>query len=412
MQAEIRARPSDSGQGQAGRESGLQAFLHDGYLPGNAYSPLSLLPFATQTLPEDTPTYDPSQALSQLGAGNSIVPIDFTVSPLEALEEVKRRLGRIVFWEGLKIDLERDVEIKRLAAYPIYFPVYISEYTFTPEERGKSRSITIVMDAHEADADSCRLAVPRPFNPRQATINSSQDAAPNPSETYWVNVPAFLNNIAIHTDSLFLPTAANGANPQVSLASSLAESYAQWLNPPARPPTSAEVEEDPRLAHYTPSPSPLARIDQVPIDWSDPRIMAWNGSDREQMERKLQDDQLALVTKMQQEAAQEMYNSVQKVSSMAPESSSAASPPKRPLRSGSRGARSSPQSRRYTTSARRDAAAPSSSSAVDIKPPTTTTTTATALERFPAAWRPYLELMRLDKPIGTVLLYWPCGERR
>lgn len=27
----------------------------------------------------------------------------------------------------------------------------------------------------------------------------------------------------------------------------------------------------------------------------------------------------------------------------------------------------------------------------------------------PAAVRPYFELARLDKPIGTWLLYWPCG---
>ena len=26
----------------------------------------------------------------------------------------------------------------------------------------------------------------------------------------------------------------------------------------------------------------------------------------------------------------------------------------------------------------------------------------------PRAWRPYLRLMRLDRPIGTWLLFWPC----
>lgn len=30
------------------------------------------------------------------------------------------------------------------------------------------------------------------------------------------------------------------------------------------------------------------------------------------------------------------------------------------------------------------------------------------LARLPAAWRPYIQLMRLDRPIGTWLLYWPC----
>lgn len=31
------------------------------------------------------------------------------------------------------------------------------------------------------------------------------------------------------------------------------------------------------------------------------------------------------------------------------------------------------------------------------------------VERLPAAWRPYARLARLDRPIGTWLLYWPCA---
>jgi hypothetical protein len=37
----------------------------------------------------------------------------------------------------------------------------------------------------------------------------------------------------------------------------------------------------------------------------------------------------------------------------------------------------------------------------------------TWLDRLPSAlqpMKPYLELTRIDKPIGTWLLYWPCGE--
>ena len=30
------------------------------------------------------------------------------------------------------------------------------------------------------------------------------------------------------------------------------------------------------------------------------------------------------------------------------------------------------------------------------------------VERAPRAWRPYLQLMRLDRPIGIWLLFWPC----
>ncbi|KAJ2792150.1 Para-hydroxybenzoate--polyprenyltransferase, mitochondrial precursor (PHB:polyprenyltransferase) [Coemansia guatemalensis] len=30
------------------------------------------------------------------------------------------------------------------------------------------------------------------------------------------------------------------------------------------------------------------------------------------------------------------------------------------------------------------------------------------IDRFPEPMRPYLYLSRIDKPIGTWLLYWPC----
>src|SRR5947199_10331949 len=30
------------------------------------------------------------------------------------------------------------------------------------------------------------------------------------------------------------------------------------------------------------------------------------------------------------------------------------------------------------------------------------------VDRAPLGWRPYLRLARLDRPIGTWLLFWPC----
>ncbi|KAJ1926144.1 Para-hydroxybenzoate--polyprenyltransferase, mitochondrial precursor (PHB:polyprenyltransferase) [Tieghemiomyces parasiticus] len=43
-------------------------------------------------------------------------------------------------------------------------------------------------------------------------------------------------------------------------------------------------------------------------------------------------------------------------------------------------------------------------------PPTATPVAyGTWLDRFPAGARPYLFLLRLDKPVGTWLLYWPCA---
>lgn len=45
-----------------------------------------------------------------------------------------------------------------MTAHPIYFPLYIGEFEFTPDQphpengkRVKSRRITIVMDAHDED---------------------------------------------------------------------------------------------------------------------------------------------------------------------------------------------------------------------------------------------------------------------
>lgn len=45
----------------------------------------------------------------------------------------------------------RHPQHPQLASYPIYFPLYIGEFEFDPEETGgkKTRRITIVMDAHD-----------------------------------------------------------------------------------------------------------------------------------------------------------------------------------------------------------------------------------------------------------------------
>ena len=33
----------------------------------------------------------------------------------------------------------------------------------------------------------------------------------------------------------------------------------------------------------------------------------------------------------------------------------------------------------------------------------------TIVHSFPLSWQPYLRLIRLDRPIGTYLLFWPCA---
>lgn len=40
---------------------------------------------------------------------------------------------------------------------------------------------------------------------------------------------------------------------------------------------------------------------------------------------------------------------------------------------------------------------------------TTSSTPITWVDRLPAKWRPYLYLTRIDKPIGTLLLFYPCA---
>jgi len=35
----------------------------------------------------------------------------------------------------------------------------------------------------------------------------------------------------------------------------------------------------------------------------------------------------------------------------------------------------------------------------------------TWLDRMPKSVQPYLYLTRIDKPIGTWLLFWPCGNQ-
>jgi hypothetical protein len=80
-------------------------------LPGNSFSPISLLDFTQPDLPEAMPVWDPTSDLKQLeGFDNmDISAVPFSVDPLKALDLVKRRLGRHVRLGGDRIDMERDV---------------------------------------------------------------------------------------------------------------------------------------------------------------------------------------------------------------------------------------------------------------------------------------------------------------
>lgn len=63
-----------------------------------------------------------------------------------------------------------------------------------------------------------------------------------------------------------------------------------------------------------------------------------------------------------------------------------------------------------------DASAASSTTTINAVPTDQQTAIAppkTWLDKLPSVLqpvKPYLELIRIDKPIGTLLLYWPCGK--
>lgn len=45
----------------------------------------------------------------------------------------------------------------QLASYPIYFPLYVGEFEFSPDDSKKTRRVTIVMDAHDENVGTRRL---------------------------------------------------------------------------------------------------------------------------------------------------------------------------------------------------------------------------------------------------------------
>jgi len=116
---------------------------------GNAFTPLSLLDFSQGDLPDDLPAWEPSVALAQLGGSIPISSIPYTVSPLKTLDLIKRRLSRTVRLVGEQIDMERDVKELLTVAHPVYFPLYVSEWTFKLTDDSKARRITVVMNADD-----------------------------------------------------------------------------------------------------------------------------------------------------------------------------------------------------------------------------------------------------------------------
>jgi hypothetical protein len=83
------------------------------FYAGNSFSPLSLLPFSTQRLPDVLPPYTPSLDLTQLGPDMPITAVPFGgYTPADVFERLKSESGRVVEWHGLKIDLEKDLDVQ------------------------------------------------------------------------------------------------------------------------------------------------------------------------------------------------------------------------------------------------------------------------------------------------------------
>ncbi|BEJ11381.1 hypothetical protein CspHIS471_0108030 [Cutaneotrichosporon sp. HIS471] len=234
-----------------GEESPAWMTVREAYIPGNPYAPLSYLSFSIPPLEDDLPVYDAGKDLNQL-RDMDIVPVDFTVNPFATIDKLKDVIKRQRNMGGMKVDPDKWKE-SLLAAYPIYFPIYIAEYVIAGGDN--KRSFQLVMDAHSEDTGKCRVSVP---NPPEVWLKGA------PPKNYFVN-PAPL----MPTMTLILGSAP--AQPfQQSPAEVARINYDQWLSP------KPESKDDIR-------PSPTLSVSRnAKIDWTDPRIQAWNGVEREE----------------------------------------------------------------------------------------------------------------------------------
>ncbi|KAJ9095267.1 hypothetical protein QFC21_005633 [Naganishia friedmannii] len=152
---------------------------------------LSPLPLATKRIPADLPTYDQVIDLAQLTEEVGTLEIPAVpyggFAPFDVSGRMRKEASGLVDeWEGMKVDLERDLVVQMMTAHPTRFPLHLWEFDFSPDQhtengrKAKSRRITIVMDAHDEDPDICGLAVLRPYG----SPNRIGD------ETYYINPTA------------------------------------------------------------------------------------------------------------------------------------------------------------------------------------------------------------------------------
>ncbi|OCF32211.1 hypothetical protein I316_06125 [Kwoniella heveanensis BCC8398] len=253
-------------QGSSSRvEPSIWVSTREGYVPGNPFAPLSYLSFAILPLPDDLPSYNLAEDLTQLGDGYEIVPVPFTVSPLGLEKKIRRTIGSNTRWEGVIIDEKRFEEIM-LAAYPIMFPIYIAEFEHDLGDEG-TRSFNVIMDAHDEDPANCRVSWPPP---PQLVENGRFD------KNYFVNPAPFLPMANLLLYPSVAPHQVTGPNTV-----KLVEAYREWMSPA---PDKDDIQSI--------APSPMVSVQeqglegkegpggQREIDWDDVRIQSWSGKER------------------------------------------------------------------------------------------------------------------------------------
>ncbi|WVR00360.1 hypothetical protein IAU59_007503 [Kwoniella sp. CBS 9459] len=244
-------------------EPSIWVSTREGYVPGNPFAPLSYLSFAIPPLPDDLPSYNLAEDLTQLGDGYDVVPVPFTVSPLGLEKKIRRTIGSGTRWEGVIIDEKRFEEIM-LAAYPIMFPIYIAEFEHDLGDEGK-RSFNVIMDAHDEDPANCRVSWPPP----PQLIESGRF-----DKNYFVNPAPFLPMANLLLYPSVAPHQVIGPNTV-----KFVEAYREWMSP-------APEKDD---IHSIP-PSPMVSVQDLEgkeghegegeIDWDDVRIQNWSGKER------------------------------------------------------------------------------------------------------------------------------------
>ncbi|RSH91720.1 hypothetical protein EHS25_009089 [Saitozyma podzolica] len=256
----------------SGKEGKGWLGVREGYVPGNAFAPLSYLSYAVPPLPDDLPRYNPTKHLRQLGDDTEIVAVPFTVSPMAVIKRIRYLVGRRT-WEGIGLD-ERDWNETMVACYPLFFPIYLAQFEHTLGDN--HRVFTVVLDAHDENVNHCRASWPAPPEMiERGRFNNN----------YYVNPAPFLP-----TSTFILPSrppistsessdSSPAASPSPILStpshahSNPAEIFSSWLSPGPSSPTIIR-------------PSPLLEIEadeegnEIPIEWEDPRIQSWSGEER------------------------------------------------------------------------------------------------------------------------------------